>query len=167
MTMNTVIILECLVAAAAAPLVCQNLAKVWAPRFACLVVSTTLSHEMIILLLYNFVPRFSIGFLLEAGHPGQGVLLTASPIVLQILIWSQVVLALMLAVYHFLDFRYGCPRGWFRLWENIWYLLEQWAGALWLRFCPGESASYWLDWLPAFCARRRYAAQNRKISYSK
>lgn len=160
-------ILECGVAFLAAPLICANLAKVWAPRFTCLLVSAAMSHEMIVLFFYNLVPHAFLGILLGPGHPGQETLITASPLVLQILAWSQAILAVALAMYHILAYRFGQPRSWFHMWENLWYLLEQGAGSLWLRFCPEEKASYWLDWLPAFCARQRYAAQIRKMSYSK
>lgn len=46
----------------------------------------------------------------------------------------------------------------YRFWEEVWYFLEQQSGTLWLRFCPLGKASYWLDFLPAYCARQYYAA---------
>jgi hypothetical protein len=42
---------------------------------------------------------------------------------------------------------------------EFWWLLERWSGRLWLRLCPDDRASYWLDWLPAFTYRQRRAAE--------
>lgn len=33
------------------------------------------------------------------------------------------------------------------------------AGMIWRRYCPDGKATYWLDWLPAFCFERRATAQ--------
>ena len=45
-----------------------------------------------------------------------------------------------------------------RLSHEFWWWAEQRAGALWQRACT-DGVTCWLGWLPAFCARRRYAAQ--------
>lgn len=45
--------------------------------------------------------------------------------------------------------------------HNFWWKQECRAGWLWLRLCPEGTASYWLDWLPAFCAKRRYWYQRQ------
>lgn len=42
--------------------------------------------------------------------------------------------------------------------HEFWWLAEQWSSSLWQRVCA-DGVSCWLDWLPAFCARRRYAAR--------
>jgi hypothetical protein len=41
--------------------------------------------------------------------------------------------------------------------HEFWWKAEQRSGRLWSRVCR-DGISCWLDWLPAFCARRRYAA---------
>lgn len=41
--------------------------------------------------------------------------------------------------------------------HEFWWLVEKWSGRLWRRICS-DGVSCWLDWLPAFCMRRRYAA---------
>jgi hypothetical protein len=45
-----------------------------------------------------------------------------------------------------------------RLRRDLWWWIEQRAGQLWFRACR-DGVSCWLDWLPALCARRRYAAE--------
>lgn len=45
------------------------------------------------------------------------------------------------------------------LWHDFWWWCECKAGRLWDRYSDGCS-SYWLDWLPAFCLRRRARAQH-------
>ena len=42
--------------------------------------------------------------------------------------------------------------------QEFWYFAEQQAGRLWHRACA-DGVSCWLDWLPAFCLKRRYAAE--------
>lgn len=42
--------------------------------------------------------------------------------------------------------------------HEFWWWTEKWAGNLWHRACC-DGISCWLDWLPSFCTRRRYAAQ--------
>lgn len=42
--------------------------------------------------------------------------------------------------------------------HEFWWWAEQRAGKLWHRVCA-DGISCWLDWLPSFCTRRRYAAQ--------
>jgi hypothetical protein len=42
--------------------------------------------------------------------------------------------------------------------QEFWYCAEHHAGRLWDRACA-DGVSCWLDWLPAFCLRRRYAAE--------
>lgn len=46
-----------------------------------------------------------------------------------------------------------------RLRHELWWLAEVLAGDLWHRACK-DGVTCWLDWLPAYCTRRRYAAQN-------
>jgi hypothetical protein len=41
--------------------------------------------------------------------------------------------------------------------HEFWWWAEQRAGGLWRRACA-DGVSCWLDWLPAFCTGRRYAA---------
>ncbi|MGW4422523.1 hypothetical protein [Streptosporangium sp. NPDC004631] len=41
--------------------------------------------------------------------------------------------------------------------HEFWWVAEKWSGRLWHRVCA-DGISCRLDWLPAFCARRRYAA---------
>ncbi len=48
--------------------------------------------------------------------------------------------------------------------EEWWYWWEMRAQKLWLRLCPADKATYWLDFLPAFFARRYYASINRRIA---
>ncbi len=48
--------------------------------------------------------------------------------------------------------------------EEWWYWCEMQAGRLWNKLCSDDKASYWLDFLPAFFARRYYAALNRRIA---
>lgn len=43
--------------------------------------------------------------------------------------------------------------------HEAWWQAEQGAGHLWQRACR-DGLSCRLDWLPAYCTRRRYAAQN-------
>lgn len=49
---------------------------------------------------------------------------------------------------------------WLEFQHEFWWTMERWAGKLWL-FAGRDKASYWLDFLPAFCTRKRYGAQNR------
>lgn len=42
--------------------------------------------------------------------------------------------------------------------RDLWYWTEQQTSKLWHRVCA-DGVSCWLDWLPAFCAGRRYAAE--------
>lgn len=41
--------------------------------------------------------------------------------------------------------------------HEFWWKAEKWSGRLWHRVCK-DGVSCWLDWLPACCTRRRYAA---------
>ncbi|MEU6725484.1 hypothetical protein ABZ917_17395 [Nonomuraea wenchangensis] len=41
--------------------------------------------------------------------------------------------------------------------HEFWWKAEKWSGRLWYRVCK-DGVSCWLDWLPSFCTRRRYAA---------
>lgn len=41
--------------------------------------------------------------------------------------------------------------------HEFWWMAEKRSGKLWHRVCA-DGISCWLDWLPAFTARRRYAA---------
>jgi hypothetical protein len=43
---------------------------------------------------------------------------------------------------------------------EFWWKLKCWAGKVWRRYSNGR-ASFWLDWLPALFARKRYAAERR------
>lgn len=49
----------------------------------------------------------------------------------------------------------------FLLWcrHEFWWRCEMLAGMIWRRYCPDGKATYWLDWLPAFCFERRATAQ--------
>ena len=47
--------------------------------------------------------------------------------------------------------------------EEVWWWLEKWAARLWLRLSSPDVASYWLDFLPAFCLRERYRGQNNRV----
>lgn len=42
--------------------------------------------------------------------------------------------------------------------RDVWYWAEQSAGRVWDRVCR-DGVSCWLDWLPAYCTGRRYAAE--------
>lgn len=42
--------------------------------------------------------------------------------------------------------------------QEFWWTAEQQAGHLWHRVCR-DGVSCWLDWLPAYCLRHRYAAE--------
>lgn len=44
---------------------------------------------------------------------------------------------------------------------EFWWLLERLSGRLWLRACPEDKVSYWLDWLPAFTYVKRTQAERR------
>jgi hypothetical protein len=44
---------------------------------------------------------------------------------------------------------------------EIWWRLEQAAGALWRRFAGGRAA-YWLGWLAGWAASHRYRAERRR-----
>jgi hypothetical protein len=44
--------------------------------------------------------------------------------------------------------------------HEFWWHAERLAGRIWDRACR-DGISCWLDWLPAFCLRHRYAAQRR------
>lgn len=46
-----------------------------------------------------------------------------------------------------------------RIRHEFWWWAEQRAGALWDLACR-DGISCWLDWLPSYCLRRRYKAQN-------
>jgi hypothetical protein len=42
---------------------------------------------------------------------------------------------------------------------EFWWWCEKRAGRLWYLVNTKGDGSIWLDWLPAFCSRRRYAAE--------
>ena len=51
---------------------------------------------------------------------------------------------------------------WYRLWEEVWYWFDQQSGKVWLKLSK-DRASYWLDWLPAYCLRRYYRNLNKRL----
>jgi hypothetical protein len=51
----------------------------------------------------------------------------------------------------------------YRIQEETWYFLGRIAGWCWQRFSD-DRASYWLDWLPAYCTGHYYQALNKRRS---
>lgn len=48
------------------------------------------------------------------------------------------------------------------IYEKFFYYMSGKACWLWHKFA-GDKASYWLDFLPAFCSRERYRGQNKRM----
>lgn len=44
---------------------------------------------------------------------------------------------------------------------ELWWQVEQFAGWAWHRVCR-DGVSCWLDWLPSWALRHRYAAERRR-----
>jgi len=148
-SMATVLTLEWLITVLTAAIVVQKVSKVWARRFAYrFLIPVAASHAAII-----------------GGLSSIAIHFFSLPIAVQLFTWSGAILVAVLMIYHLLALRFGYPRVWFLIWENIWFTLERWACNIWGRLCPYEKASYWLDWLPAFCTRQRYLAQSRRVTY--
>lgn len=46
-----------------------------------------------------------------------------------------------------------------RLRIEFWWAVERFAGWLWLKLCPDNKASFWLNWFPAWAYKQRKDAE--------
>jgi hypothetical protein len=54
---------------------------------------------------------------------------------------------------------------WYCIQEEIWWWIYKRAQWFWMRL-GNDQASYWLDWLPAYCIRKYYYNLNKRRSKS-